>query len=142
MVHALEQVNNLLKPDGYLIDIHPNGELVEFYYELNGHEHFLGYMQESDDYIEYQQASEAIQTVLERVLFKREATGEFEFRTYANTFLELITFLEENWSDAVITEDVVIRSNELETEWGEYETVLREQVNVNLLKRVRQNSRF
>ena len=136
MVHALEQIHSLLKPTGYLIDIHPNGELVEFHYQLNGQEHFLGYMQESDDYIEYRQASEAIGTALARGLYQREATGEFEFCTYANTFWELITFLEENWSDAVITETVVIRAKNLEAEWGAYESILREQVTVNLLKRV------
>ena len=51
MVHALEQIHNLLEPGGYLIDIHPNGELVEFSLPLEEGEQFIGHMQETDDYI-------------------------------------------------------------------------------------------
>jgi len=136
MVHALEQVHDLLIPGGYLIDIHPNGELVEFNYHLNGSEQFLGYMQESDNYIEYRQADEAIQNVLNRDVFQFIAAREFEFRTYADSFDELKAFLEANWSDAVIPKDVSARAGKLESEYGKYQTILREQVKVGLLKRI------
>jgi hypothetical protein len=134
MVHALEQIHSLLKPGGQLIDIHPNGELVEFHYALDGDEHFLGYMQETDDYIEYRQADEAIETVINRGLFHLDVTGEFEFRTYADSFNEMKTFLDENWSDALITDEVVARAMALENEHGEFKTILREQVSIGLLK--------
>jgi len=136
MVHALEQIHNLLKPGGCLIDIHPNGELVEFHYQVDEGEQFLGYMQESDDYIEYLQADEAVQTAVDGGLFHLEAARGFEFRTYADSFNELKAFLEENWSDAVITQDVIVRAGKLETEHGLYQSILREQVKVGLLKRV------
>ena len=136
MVHALEQIHSLLKSGGYQIDIHPNGELVEFYYQLDKREYFLGYMQESDDYIEYRQADEAVQVALDRGLFQLETTCEFEFRTYADSFDELKTFLDSNWSDAVITQDVIVRAGELESEYGTYPSILQEQVKVGLLKRV------
>ena len=136
MVHALEQVHNLLKPGGYLIDIHPNGEMVEFYASIDGGEQFIGYMHESDNYIEYRQADEAIQAVLEQGLFQLESTGEFDFRDYADSFDELKTFLDENWSDAVITEDVLVRAREMESEHGLYPSILREQVKVGVLKRL------
>ena len=132
MVHALEQIHTLLKPGGQLIDIHPNGELVEFILPLDEGEQFIGYMQETDDYIEYRQADEAIQTAVSRGLFRVEKTGEFEFRTYADSFEELKAFLDENWSDAVIGEEVIAKAEELEKEHGKRGTFLREQTRIGL----------
>ena len=96
MVHALEQIHDLLKPGGHLIDIHPNGEKVEFYAVIDQDEQFIGHMLESDDYIEYFQAREAIETVIERGLFKVGKMMEFEFRTYTDSFDEMKIFLDEN----------------------------------------------
>ena len=134
MVHALEQIHSLLVPNGHLIDIHPNGELVEFIYSINEQEHFIGHMQETDDYIEYHQADEAIQTAIEKRLFKVVKTKEFEFRTYGDSFEELKSFLDENWSDSVITEDVLASARKLEDKYGVCKTFLREQIWIGLLK--------
>ena len=134
MVHALEQIHELLAPDGHLVDIHPNGELNEFYYALNDKEHFLGHMQETDDYIEYRQADEAIETAIRKGLFRLDSAGGFEFRTYADSFGEMQAFLNENWSDAFITDEVTAKATTLEKEHGKFKTVLREQVKIGLLK--------
>ena len=134
MVHALEQIHDLLKPGGHLIDIHPNGELNEFYYALNDKEHFLGYMLETDDYIEYRQADEAIGTAIRKGLFCLNSAGGFEFRTYADSFTEMQEFLNENWSDALITDEVIANAMALEKEHGEFKTLLREQVLIGSLK--------
>ena len=134
MVHALEQIHSLLKPGGHLIDIHPNGELVEFHYALGEDEHFLGYMQETDDYIEYRQANEALKIAINKGLFRPVTGDEFEFLTHAGSFSEMQKFLNENWSDALITEDVIARAMALEKEHGEFKTILREQVVMGLFK--------
>jgi 2-polyprenyl-3-methyl-5-hydroxy-6-metoxy-1,4-benzoquinol methylase len=136
MVHALEKIHSLLKPGGHLIDIHPNGELVEFIYPLDGQEHFIGYMQETDDYIEYRQADEALEAMVAKGLFRVEKTGEFEFRTYADSFDELKSFLDENWSDAVITEAVIASARNLEEEYGVRKVFLCEGTKIGLLRRV------
>jgi hypothetical protein len=136
MVHALEQIHNLLNPGGYLIDIHPNGELVEFILPLEEGEQFIGYMQETDDYIEYYQANEAIKTVVDNGLFQVEKTGEFEFFTHADSFDELKTFLNENWSDAVITDEVIANARKLEQAHGKRKVLLREQVSLAVLKSI------
>ena len=134
MVHALEQIHDLLKPEGHLIYIHPNGELNEFILQINEREHFIGHMQETDDYIEYRQANEAIETVVSKGLFQVAQTGEFEFHTYADSFDELKAFLDENWSDAVITEDVIANARKLEKEYGKRRVFVREQTRIGLLK--------
>ena len=134
MVHALEQIHTLLRPGGYLIDIHPNGELVEFILPLEDGEQFIGHMQETDDYIEYHQANDALEATVVAGLFKVVKSGEFEFLTHAETFDELKTFLDENWSDSVITEDVIASAKRLEKEFGKRTVLLREQVKIGLLK--------
>jgi hypothetical protein len=136
MVHALEQIHDLLKPGGYLIDIHPTGEPVKFIRPLNGREYFMGYLQETDDYIEYFQADEALETAVSKGLFQVGATEEFEFHTYANSFDELKTFLEENWSDAVIIDDVIAEAHKLDKEHGKHMVFLHERARVTVLKAV------
>ncbi len=135
MVHALEQVHDLLAPGGYLIDIHPNGELVEFILPLEEGEQFIGHMQETDDYIEYHQANDALEFVIAAGLFQVVEAGEFTFLTHADSFDELKNHLDENWSDAVVTDEVIANARRLEKEHGKRRTLLREQVKVGLLKR-------
>jgi hypothetical protein len=141
MVHALEQIRALLKPfdqtqGGYLIDIHPKSKLNEFILPLEGGEHFIGHMQETDDYIEYRQADEAIETAVSKGLFQVLKTGEFEFRTYADSIDELKAFIEASWSDAVVTYDVIANARKLEKEYGNRRVFLRERSKIGLLKKI------
>jgi len=136
MVHALEQIHNLLEPDGYLIDIRPNGEKSEFIYRLEEGDQFIGFYEETDDYIEYRQAAEAIQAVVAEGLFKIIKTDEFEFFDHADTFDEVYAFVTESWSDALVTQETIARARELETQHNIREVLLREHVHIRLLQRV------
>jgi hypothetical protein len=136
MVHALEQIHDLLKPEGYLIDVHPTGEPVKFIRPLDGYEHFVGDLQETDDYIEYQQADEALEIAVSKGLFQVNGTEEFKFHTYANSFETLKTFLKGNWSDAVIPDDVIAEAQKLDKEHGKHTVFLREQTRMTVLKAV------
>jgi hypothetical protein len=91
-------------------------------------------MLETDDYIEYGQADRAIETAIRKGLFRIDSTGGFEFRTHADSFGKMQAFLDENWSDAFITDEVIARAIALENEHGEFKTILREQVKIGLLK--------
>ena len=135
MVHALEQIHALINPGGYLIDLHPNEKMVEFILPLDDGEHFIGYMHETDDYIEYRQADEAIETVVAKGLFRVESIGEFDFRTHADSFDALKAFLDENWSDSVIMDEVIANAKYLETEYGQREVYAREWGKIKLLSR-------
>jgi len=137
MVHALEQIHSLLKPVGYLIDIHPNGELVEFIYPYEGRERLFGHLQETDDYIEYRQADEALNEVVSKGLFQVEKSEEFTFNTHSNTFDNLKTFLNENWSDAIICDEVIANVKKLEADYGKRAVFLREKVCMTVLKAIR-----
>ncbi len=133
MVHALREIRDLLKPNGALIDIRPNGELVEFIRQYGNGELFIGHLQETDDYIEYRQAEAAVQEVVADGLFRFEKRGEFIFQVHADSFAALKSFLDENWSDALITEDVIAEAKRLDIAYGGGKALLREQVRISLL---------
>ncbi len=133
MVHALKEIRNLLKPNGALIDIRPDGELNEFIRPLGEDEHLIGTLQETDDYIEYRQAEAAVQEVLAAGLFQIKKVGEFTFNTHADSFAELKIFIDENWEDAVITDDVIAQAKRLDDEYGVGKVLLRGQTRIYLL---------
>ena len=133
MVHALREIRDLLKPNGALIDIRPDGELNEFIRPLGDQEHLIGYLHETDDYIEYRQAEAALQEVLAAGLFQIKKAGEFTFHVHADSFDELKTYLDENWSDAVITEDVIAEAKRIDDAYGLGKVILRGQTRIYLL---------
>lgn len=129
MVHALEIVHRWLKPDGRLIDIHPTGEppLIEVYHA--GKAVLAGQLQETDDFIEYAQASEALEQVVERGLFKLDCRKTFSFATYAEDVSELVRYLSEEWSDGYLLPETIQKAGRLLKDANrEAELRLREQV--------------
>jgi SAM-dependent methyltransferase len=94
MVHALEEIHRLLRPDGVLIDIHPaldapvvevraNGRIVVTEPYPRAHGDDLG------------QAEQALAEIVRRGMFAEEAVRAFEFMTYASSVAELREFFEE-----------------------------------------------
>ena len=134
MVHALREIRNLLKPNGALIDIRPNGELNEFIRPLGDDEHLIGYLHETDDYIEYMQAEAAVREVVTARLFQIKKAGEFTFQVHADSFDELKIFIDENWSDSLIEGDVIAEAIQLDNEYGVGKVLLRGQTRIVLLK--------
>jgi len=90
MVHALEEVHRLLKPDGTLIEIHPSVEPPPFVEvrttgELSFSEDDPGF-----DYVDdLRDAEAAVATVTERGVFAFEDRRRFELRTHAASVEEL-----------------------------------------------------
>jgi len=92
MVHALQEIQRMLKPDGCLIDIHPvlEAPLIKVYQgsRILFVEPDLGYDYEED----LRQAENALTQVLDRRLFVIERSSEFELITYASSVPELRDF--------------------------------------------------
>ena len=89
MVHALEEIRRLLKPTGFLIDIHPipKAELTKVYQgrTLLFAEADPGY--DSNEAVP--QAEAALDDVVRRGLFSIEGESEFELVTYASSVTEM-----------------------------------------------------
>jgi hypothetical protein len=131
MVHALETTHSLLKTNGMLIDIHPTGEPPQVEVHADGEVRLAGYLDETDDFVEYFEADDALAEVTGRGLFVLEREGLFTFMQHAVNIRALADFLEAEWSDAVLHQETIDRAAELmgEPEEGR-EIVLRETVRI------------
>ena len=130
-MHALEITHSLLKPDGLLVDIHPNGEHPQIEVHMGGKAQLAGHLDETDDFEEYFNADEALMEATRRGLFTVEREGLFTFLTHSSTIEELADFLEAEWSDSVLHKETIERATELMGEPGEdREIVLQETVRI------------
>jgi hypothetical protein len=137
MVHALEKVHSLLEAGGILIDIHPTGEPPAFEVRIDGHVTRAGWLQETDDFVEYIQADDALANVIRRGLFVVERAGRFTFLSHAPNIFELRNYLLVEYSDAIVDEETVRRVEELYAAPGrDKEVVLRENVHIARLRPV------
>ena len=113
MVHALEKIQQLLNPKGVLLDIHPTNEPAAIAVRLREQLIPAGWMKESDDYVEYEWADEALQRVVDNRHFVLERVGTFEFVWHADSMNDLRTCLAEEWKDAIIDDVTAMRIQEL-----------------------------
>jgi hypothetical protein len=138
MVHALELVHSLLSPGGALIDIHPTGQPYAIEISLGGIRRQLGVLQETDNYIEYFQADEALEKVMQSGLFALTRRENFIFLDHAASLDELRSYLLDNWSDAVWPDEVTRRANEISSpgQSSEIPATLREYVSISRFLRL------
>jgi hypothetical protein len=137
MVHALEIIHNLLEPGGFLLDVHPSSDPPPIEVRLGNRYFLAGWLKETDDYVEYIQADQALEAVVQRGLFTLVKKGTFTFNTYAGSMAELHSYLAETWQDAVVDDQVARRVQELwQSPEADKELVLRELVQISRLQRM------
>jgi hypothetical protein len=136
MVHALETVHSLIKPGGVLLDIHPGTEKAWVEAQVNGKEYFLDVLEETDDYIEYGQANEALTKAVKQGLFSVEEAGKFIFIIHAGTMEEMRAYLAENWRDAVLNPSLESKAKDYLTSSVEnFGILVREEILITRFKR-------
>lgn len=91
MVHALEEIHRVLRPDGTLIDIHPFAEPPQVKVIENNRILFAEPKREGD-HEGIQSADRAVAQVLGRKLFVAERNHDFDFFSYASSVPELRDF--------------------------------------------------
>jgi hypothetical protein len=102
MVHALQEVQRLLKSDGRLIDIQPliEAPLLKIY---QGNSVIFVEPDPSYDYEEdLRQADAALTQVIQRGPFVIEERSEFDFLTHGSSAQELLAF----WGRASVDDDI------------------------------------
>jgi hypothetical protein len=113
MVHALQQVHRLLKPNGRLLEIHPTtGALIEI--------HRGGIITFSEpvpayDIEDIHHAERALAQVIQGGLFGVERVSEFDFRTYGSSVTELWELIAEAsaFDNSPLDEEVAAQGQEL-----------------------------
>ena len=108
----MEITHGLLKTDGLLIDIHPNGKPPLIEAHVDGEVLLAGHLEETDDFVEYFEADDALTDVTGRGLFELEREGLFTFMLHAPTIVALADYLEAEWSDSVLYEETIERAAE------------------------------
>lgn len=105
MVHALEEVQRLLKSDGRLIDIQPLMQVPLLKLYLANSAVFV----EPDPSYDYEEdmrrADAALAKVIQRGLFVIEERREFDFLTHGSSAQELLTFWGKASADDDISQD-------------------------------------
>jgi hypothetical protein len=96
MVHALEEIHSLLKPNGFLIDIHPVAEHSSIEIHRNGKIKLVGKLEVRQWCFDYQQADTALTEIVQRGLFTVEQKGIFDTLTYYNSPAEMGAALKES----------------------------------------------
>ena len=109
MVHALKQIHGLIAPDGYLIDMHPNGEPPPITVRLGDEHHLVGWIRETVEYDPYELADEALDTAVAQKLYHLHTQDTFAFVTTCDTLSDLQHYLSEEWSNGYIEELVAMR---------------------------------
>lgn len=134
MVHALEKVRNLLKPDGLLIDIHPVDTPTRVEVHVDDQITPTGWLKQKNDGEHYRQADAALADVIRRGLFTVQKAGQFIALYYADTIAALEAFLEREWTDVALDEATIQQTEELLAEReGHTEIILRENVHITRL---------
>jgi len=115
MVHALEEIQRLLRPGGSLIDIHPvlEAPLIKVY---QGGRVLFAEPSPAYDYEEVlRQAEDALAQIVQRRLFVIERNGVFDFLTHGPSVAELRDFWAQAgaYSDSPKDEAVTAREAEL-----------------------------
>lgn len=136
MVHALEIAHDLLHKDGVVIDVHPTSQPASILYASHGSEFYLGELEESDDYIEYLQADQAVEAALKTGIFTSRQRNSFIFRTYSDSLEELLEYLSTEWKDAVLSPQIQEQARKLNESIEYGKLVIHGQINITRLDTV------
>ena len=137
MVHALEKIYSLLKPEGILLNIQPDDQPRPI--EIHGREGVreAGRSKHRQNFLPYKQAMAAVAGAVGNGAFVVEREETFSFLDEFDTVAEMEEYVAENWENSIMGEDVLQRARELEQEIeGDTKAVVNEGVLIQRLKRV------
>jgi SAM-dependent methyltransferase len=108
MVHVLEDIKRLIRPNGCLIDIHPVREAPIVDVRARSRILFSATSPGFDYDDDLRHAEDALATALERQLFVLDGSHEFEFLTTASSVEELRDFfaVQSAYEEDPVEDDV------------------------------------
>ena len=96
MVHALEEIHRLLKPGGFLIDIHPVAEDSSIEIHQNGKIDLVGHLHVHQWCVDFEEADKALAEIIRRGIYAVEQKGIFDTLTYYDSATEMGTALKQS----------------------------------------------
>lgn len=119
MVHALQQAHQLLRPNGWLINVHdlPVPHLIE----LDDTEtvHKVGWVLDKENFENTRAALNALTQVVADGLFDLADERNFIYNLYADSLKELQEYLAEWWESALLPDRTIQRLEALMQNSGE-----------------------
>lgn len=109
MVDALGRARRLLRPGGFVLDVHPTTEAPHL--EV-GSGLWTGDLDADDARRRHAAADAAVATVVGLGMFTVEGAEEFSFRRYADSVAELQAYVAGKWTDAHVDRETLDRTLE------------------------------
>jgi len=146
MVHALEEIHRLLKPSGFLIDIHPVSEHSSIEIHNHGNVDIAGQLKVLQWCVDFEKADEALAEIVQRGKFVVEEKSMFDTLTHYDSVAEMGASFKESIGkfarddesaneDVTQIETLTVRSEELlQAAGGGAELILREKDHISRLR--------
>jgi len=109
MVDALRRAHRMVKPNGWVVDLHPSAARAPV--EVAGNK--TGHVEAGDAPLRHAAAGVALAAVVNEGLFAVDHALEFTFYTYGDTIDELRDYVVENWREGRIDDETVGRTREV-----------------------------
>jgi hypothetical protein len=126
MVRALRKAADSLKEGGVIINVHDLVDPPRIELHRKQNDIYAGQLLDDNDFIEQQNADQAINQVIQDELLTSDRALVFEYYIRADSLNSLETWLDDSWGSAFIPEGTRDKVIELEAQLGsECEVVLR-----------------
>lgn len=146
MVHALEAIHRLLRPDGTLVDIRPHAE-PSILKVVSGDQTLFAEPKREGDHEGVLDSDRAMDEILDRKMFAVERGRDFEFISYGSTAAELREFWDryndyeptpKEQEQLTFEDKVYAKAEEIRKDSGnDAEVAIQERVRIARLKPVR-----
>jgi hypothetical protein len=113
MVHALEEVRRILRNGGVLVDMRPDVTNPAVEVLSGGSISIAGHLDDSADLPDVLAADQAVETALERGWFQPLEQGSSTLAYYWDTPEEMRKYFQDNWPEAILTDDVISKAEQL-----------------------------
>jgi hypothetical protein len=108
MVDALRRAQQMMTANGVVVDVHPTAGAAAV--QIDGRT--TGHVDGGDAPRRHAAADAALKTAIEKGLFTRIATAEFDFFTYGDTIEQLRDYIAETGRNARIDDETVARTRD------------------------------
>jgi hypothetical protein len=108
MVDALRRAHRIVKPGGWVVDIHPTATHAA----VEVADRRIGPVDAGDAPLRHTAAGVALAAAVEERLLAVDRTSDFIFHTYGDTIDELRDYIADNWRNARIDGDTVNRTRQ------------------------------
>ena len=130
MVDALRRAHSLVRGSGRVVDLHPTAEQAVVLVD----DVAVGVVDAGDGPQRHQAATDAIEAAVAAGLFVVQRAFEFDFSVYADSIDELQEHIVEDWRDACISDEAMVRARRLLLETPTGRARVRERVRITHLE--------